>query len=1209
MRIILISILICSGCLFAESNDSDEIIYQARIVNSDGKPVGGAQVNIYDVPERNHIPYFAKSAGSVFADTEGVFSFSRNKSDFDQISSSYAIVNAEGYPIQLVDYGLLLKNPKVVLSSQSGSISGQVVDSSGVPIEGARVCAFFRKPFEVLTPDIPELMRFTDSAGKFSFDSFPLKTKVAFYVFKEGYAEKFTFRTDKRSLSSTYSCGRHDIKIVLGKEGSMVGQLVKKETGKPIANEKVTLRRYQGKATLYTHSTGSSEIDVRKTYYPGDIKTMVTDSEGRFAADRLMPGRYTVFHHNFIYGHFSPRLKVMVEGGSQSLALIEHVEGKDVMLECSLDGGKVSDHDIYCSLTREKVAGEVLYTAIGKKSTSGKFDLNGKIHLKALPGRYVLRVSSKTVSMPEKKRFINVPSASYPALNLELNEDGNNAVLGRVNVGKESKQARDANLSLPTDRNNVGNAESKGRFVSHSNQKESKKTVTLSGVCVDENGKPVRDANVYLLTDRDNVVKADSKGRFVLQANMEECKNTVIARFEALKEWADANLSEIEKSNFGFKDFDPKNWSYENTFLIAEDAKNGLGGIRQFYRHSDMTRSLKNIKLSLSSTSQISGRAVDGKGQPIEGAYVEVSFCRDHFEPLYLYKETVTDEKGEFELTEFLMKQNYTVRLTTSAGGFCTKKFSSGYQGCDSADDCFSKNRPGMVDMGDFLLSTKSYSVSGVVVDIYGRPISGGYVILRSPGQGIDREKIFTDEDGKFVFNDLYESEIEISAAFTGHRSYRFKPYAGMEDIRMVLPYEIPEPNRADAPMPSSAVIVSVVDKDSGEPITLPEASIRVIREDGNNFDLEINHQGKCVFFVGEGKCVIELCGVGRRYKSDEMEFTTELFKPYELEYQARPTAKQKVLSTSGHVVYPEVRSKSQPDIWNLKTREGSSDYSKVLEVYVYSRETDMPVADGQVVLSFNKGDGRYIGKTNKNGKVCFAVFTGIDNYLLTSINAPGHKGVSPNKKLYTGYSRVTQRKFKMVQEVRGTNLKVFDLEGNSLSKFKGGLSHSYLWEGRWHRLFGRGKVLDPKNQDGLFQIRWIHENGDKPIVEHFLSSSYMAHAKGFVAQAVKVMPGDDVELQIVPAVEVEGKVVDTKGNGIAKQSFNFCYVVNGATVAGPYAKSREDGSYGPIKLAPGFDYELHITRDRIGKFGELTSFFVEESDSIVQIPDCVFLR
>ncbi len=79
--------------------------------------------------------------------------------------------------------------------------------------------------------------------------------------------------------------------------------------------------------------------------------------------------------------------------------------------------------------------------------------------------------------------------------------------------------------------------------------------------------------------------------------------------------------------------------------------------------------------------------------------------------------------------------------------------------------------------------------------------------------------------------------------------------------------------------------------------------------------------------------------------------------------------------------------------------------------------------------------------------------------------------------------------------------------------------------------------------------------------------------------------------------------------NGIANQSFNFDFLINNKTIGGPYIKTDKDGSYGPLCIAPGYRYQIRISYDNVGKFGEAADIFIPESESCVQLPDCVFSK
>ena len=1154
--ILVISTIVCAQ----EDDDPNIIVYRGKILNEQGVPVSGAQISVYDFPEKLYLPYSGVSAGKVTSNNEGRFSFSRFRAVFDEIYATIGIIQAEGYAVLCFDYTTIKKDSPIILSSKIGSISGQVVDSQGQPVPGATVAAFFQDPYEVSTTDIPAFTRQTDAEGHFSFENFSLTDKVNFFAVKKGYAGSYTFRTDDPRSESKYSVGQRDVRLVLNKEASLSGKLIRHDTGLPLAGETLSTRRYQGKggAPLFSYNVINGTIDVPSLYSPTDSCTLKTDAQGCFSLPPLMPGTYTIFHHNFQKGLFTPKISVELEEGQHRDIIIEAIPGIDVILKGATKDGSIPEQDISVSLKPQKPDDNTAYLAFWNTVNAQKCDVQGQFHFTALPGRYLVSSFSKTSELVGENPVIEIPSPDYPSLLFQAKKDEKPQVKG------------------------------------------------IKGRCENPDGQPVANAKVYLLSDPNQVVMSDLDGRFVLIFRPEECKKNVYWKYQENKEQHETNpsmtaLRLAEKYGPFYQDPDT-DWMGIAAYVIAEDGKSV--DVYEISRHREFILAPEPIPatLVLKPAYSITGQAVASSHQPVGGAEVEVIMGNDSFDPESLYKKTVTDPKGRFTVSGLAMKTNYTVRLTTGDGVSCAKHFSAGrtQHGFDRTIEHIYAKNASLVDMGNFILNTKTFEVSGVVVNHLGRPISNALLKLNATAQDIKNAQYLTGADGRFAFEGLFGGPISLWCNVGDDGYASFDTVAGTQGIRMVIDKGVPKEDLGTTLVQSAAVEIAFFDETTKEPILLPEAYISLNQENGSTFNIRLD-EGVARFLINPGKVQFELYGTNKQYNRFKKEFVAETYQAYNFRYEITPTEEKKVLIETGPVVYPEVLSETDNDIWNLKTLDGSSDHYRVLEILVIDNEMETPVSDAEVLISFLDGKGRFLGKTNENGKVSFAVFPDIIDCALKSIKCPNYLESLQDKKIPTFYSDITKREFRIKQEMTTVNIVVLDSEGKPASNIW--LSHEYFRGDKWERWLD--KTSHPTDQNGRLSMRWIYEKGPEPKRLHFISSDHISK-KGFVAQVVTAMPGDEIVVQIVPAVRVQGRIVGANGQVVPRISFNFHYRINEKSILGPYAETKENGDYGPIPIAPGFDYQVEFDRDHIGSFGENSFVFIEGTNPLVNLPDCI---
>jgi len=1161
VTMLMAGILIVTAAVFAQDDNSNTIVFQGKVVSEMGTPVVGAQIDIYDLLQQmQHVPYPMQHAGTATTDDQGRYSFSRNSQYFEEhVVFTVGIIQAKGYAVHRFYYPDAKMNSPIVLSSKIAAISGQVVDSQGQPVADATVAAFLSRSNRLATVDIPALKRQTDSEGRFTFDAFEVNSKMDFFVKKEGYADLYTFRTDGSWPEGTFSVGQQDVRLQLLKKASLAGKMIRRDTGQAIAGETLSIRRHQGtgNTSLYSYNIISGKITPFGSYSPHDTQTFQTDAEGCFSLDFLTPGTYTLFHHNFLKGLFSPQINVtLIEEGHRDI-MFEVEAGVSVTLKGAMEDGSLPGQDVGIRLKRQASENDIKYLAFWDLGNSEKADAQGRFHFSVLPGRYEVSVSPKTMKLAEDYPVIEVPAANYPSL-LFMEEKIEPPFAG------------------------------------------------VKGICINPEGLPVANAKVYLLSDPEQVVTTDAEGHFALETRPEKCKERVMWKYMENKERYETNPSLFElrlAQEFGPSYQNPDtDWMNIAAYLIAESSE-GVA-LHQFRTHRIILNPVDPVQvtLTLRPGCSISGRAVTIDQQPVEGAKFEVIMTDEHFRREVHYKQTVSDVNGDFTVSGLAMKNNYQVLVTTGEGAVHMKHFSAAltqHSVAKGVTHVFTRET-GLSNMEHFVMDTTTYSVSGVVVNHLGLPIENALVLLSAPAQGLNNISYYTEKGGRFEFEGLLAGPVQLECKSGGSGYRTIATSAGARDIRIVIEKGVAAEDIGEKPVPGAAVEMTFVDAATGEPLMLPEAYIGINQENGNSFTMPLDDKGSTRFMVNPGEVQFDFYDSSEHYESLKKKFNAAVYEVYRFRHEVSMTDTQKARVEAGPVVYPEVLSETDK-VWNLKTSSGSSTSHKLLEILVKDQEMNAPVCGAEVLISFRNGQGRFIGTTNEKGKIMFAVFDDIIDCVMTSIRCPGYIESIPNRKISTFYSELTKSTFYIEQETTHIQVTVLDKEGNPAPKVW--LYHAYFNGDKW------GVWLNSSNQatdeNGQVSMRWIYEKGPNPQIEHFISSYYIH--EGFIAQVVTAMPGSEIVLHLMPAVQVQGRIVDSDGRPIAQQSINFDYRVNGKTIGGPYAKSRDDGTFGPLPIAPGFDYQICISKDQCGVFGENEYISIDDRYPVVQLPDSIF--
>ena len=175
-----------------------------KVVDVLSRPVDGVVVTLYDLlrPRDGDSYYQFRIVGTATSDESGKYVFERKAAASDVVHS-ILVAYKEGYAIGV---GLLELYDKIAqtikIETGSKGYYGRVVDSSGNPIGGARVCAyvssydvrgyFFDTKMETKMAHTEWASSRTDEDGVFSILYVPKFAKAEFTVEAEGYSQLFS---------------------------------------------------------------------------------------------------------------------------------------------------------------------------------------------------------------------------------------------------------------------------------------------------------------------------------------------------------------------------------------------------------------------------------------------------------------------------------------------------------------------------------------------------------------------------------------------------------------------------------------------------------------------------------------------------------------------------------------------------------------------------------------------------------------------------------------------------------------------------------------------------------------------------------------------------------------------------------------------------------------------------------------------------------
>ena len=184
-----------------------------------------------------------------------------------------------------------------------------------------------------------------------------------------------------------------------------------------------------------------------------------------------------------------------------------------------------------------------------------------------------------------------------------------------------------------------------------------------------------------------------------------------------------------------------------------------------------------DLKITLAPGITITGTVVDPDNRPIPTAEVHVMLRlgRGGFS---LHERIRTGQDGRYTIRTLPADQTYEVNA--QANGFGRKQ--------SRVDLTEAKDR--IVEMSPLILKPATLTVTGIVVDVDGNPVSGAQIDYRGSGQNIQSGRHVSGKDGKFTLTNLCEGELRIVAVkqVGGQQLLGWVNYSTeMKEVRIVL--------------------------------------------------------------------------------------------------------------------------------------------------------------------------------------------------------------------------------------------------------------------------------------------------------------------------------------------------------------------------------------------------------------------------------------
>lgn len=1096
------------------------IIYRGRITDQSGKGIPEAQVDVYDEVDLEQIPSILRHRITLITQEDGYYGFEREIRP-GRRWCNILLASAEGYAfgwtVSMTDQP---KIPTIELMRETGSLSGTVIDSQGQAVENAIIHMFGRygtnKSTTIAIGSTQPFMAQTGPDGRFLFEQLPANIEAEFCIEKEGYRRQFSFRTDQNLRQYRYHAGQQDISLPLYRNGSLKGQLYFKESAEPITNEEVYVVRIQGEDTrLGTYSIGSG-FAISPTIGGLDNCVAVTDEMGHFEVPNLLAGKYTVFIDQSTTserGWYVQKERINITEDQTETVSLEVIQGGRLrvqLIDDSVESRPIEGARVQISADPEDTH---IKDYISKSIFSQTTDSQGQTAFQLPPGKYRLTGIGKNSYWENRTEEV-----------IEI-------------IGGQTRSVR---FSF-----------------------EPKSGVP--GIVLDSDGKPLEGVEIFILPSKQKVIVSDKQGRFLLPEDILSEEPVSLSADEKKRQEMSITLFKqgVHPGDIDYMLRDLPIPKPHDRFLVAQHEKCNLLFIQQYRQGS---RIKGPLQLQLHQATMVSGQILDNEERIIANAIAQVELVdRLNYEKIqYLtWKELHTDVDGRFLFPVVTLENpEISYLVTIIADGFGKRRtLLTNYP--DTSPSQITpqiKLLQGTIDLGTFILSSDYYTVTGVIVDKYGRPLQNILVSFES-GEQPSQETIRTGENGRFSFSDLRSGTIRIRA-FVDEQGSSVTIKAGTQNVRIVLVMdEFTEDLIGTGFAGGSACEIRFIDSVTKERITDKEAKVTIHQENGNTIYLPVESDGVARICLGPGTHEISTNTKNYTYKKHRI--TVENKMVYTFDLKVQPTAAFEEQRSFGDVTTPSILQDGQWTKQPLARSMGN------LHISVKDQKTEMPITGATVIVSFKDGNGRYEAIVNEKGYANVAILeTGV--FTIESIHAQEFEELQPKRILQLRTTSNQSITYTLKPIPVYITVSVLDDKGQPVPKAY--VRHTYLINAKWKAV--KQAQTDDKGQ---VKLEWIAESPDQePRVDHFLQVKSSIHNGGILyAEIVRARQNEIITLIQMPRVMVRGRIIDSQGNPIPKKNLNILCVDTGWTMDYGYDQTDTNGVFEIAPIPLGLEYKV----------------------------------